>query len=583
MLAQKSPVPSLTLHINDAFNSLYIQDITSYRAQLIEDYQLRFLLVYYLKTRSYWLHNLSIKKFNGFYFIKLACVAGKSQKSFIPLLTPIKTKTFNCLTEIQQNLHRIKGYLASFAIAKNKLKKPIKSESLISSAKSFKSSKSFNNTKYLLKAIVNMFLIKQEIYTKASIIMPKTSYDEIEEVQYALYKKQKQVLKLIKSISQLKAKNRVHKPVVRLASFLIPIRLNNQVKMDQKRKFSTLNETEKSELLDVIVTYNSNLASKISKITLSSGKVKYSPSYPFLLVNAITPIKPQFSLVPKLLTEKFHQFPKSSIMVKILQKNRVEVSHNKHSQLPIKIPQMYKHFSQIVRKWFLYILYINKKFFIKRKKHKNWKHVINAWILKWGHKNRFKRNIIRRLSVFSHVIIGAERLTNATCFFSFTLAHWQATDYVALKGIYAFERHRSRSFFIPLISSTHYSLSKAAPSILTDYLRTSLAKAIKHIPILNALDSAVRYWLCYFDSTRIYPDVLCQGVKIEVRGKIDGADRKRTWRVNVGPISTSTFSSNIRYEQSQVITRYGSLHIHVWLYYADIVAPLSLEDQLGLN
>jgi ribosomal protein S3 len=63
----------------------------------------------------------------------------------------------------------------------------------------------------------------------------------------------------------------------------------------------------------------------------------------------------------------------------------------------------------------------------------------------------------------------------------------------------------------------------------------------------------------------------CQGLKFEVIGKIDGSDRTKTWRVYLGSIPTSTFNSNIRYEQSLIATRYGIIHVHIWLYYPNIL------------
>lgn len=461
MLAQKTPVTALTMHLNDSWNSFYFQDLTNFKNQLLEDYQLRFLILNYLNQKRYWLRRFSIKKNNGFYFINVDTVSAQPLVFFQPLLLAKPIILNNKLTKsIQLKIFQLQKKLTPPLLLKNKFKQTNKS--LV-----------YNNVQ----------------------IRTKKNYD----------------LDFLTKI--YKYLNRTQKQLINKFKFLN--------KQSNFKKFNTNNR---------FFSTNNNI--KMQTFNFKKQNIIFNQKLPVVI---------------KYLPKNF-LFKKSSY------------NNNVLAQKP--------------RKWLLFMRYIVKKFFLKKKK--NWKMAITAWLIKWGHKKRFKRNILRRLNTFAYNKLAIERLTGALCFFSFTVAYWHVFDYKALRGFVAFERHHSKRFFNQLMAATHYTLSQGVPSVLTDYLRSVLQYESKHMPVLNALQSAAHYWLCYRGSTRILNSVLCQGVKFEVIGKLDGSERTRTWRTYIGSIPTSTFNSNIRYEQTIVATRYGILHVHVWLYYENNLSALSM-------
>jgi hypothetical protein len=111
--------------------------------------------------------------------------------------------------------------------------------------------------------------------------------------------------------------------------------------------------------------------------------------------------------------------------------------------------------------------------------------------------------------------------------------------------------------------TTHYAISHATPSLLCDFMLRTIALAERHKGIIYGVYAALRYFLCYSGTHMVLKDHICQGAKLVVSGKIDGADRKKYIPLIIGGIPTSSFSVNIRYDQGFVITRYGSIHVHI--------------------
>lgn len=467
MFAQKTPITALTLHLNDSWGSFYFQDLTDFQNQLIEDYQLRFLILNYLNLKRFWLKRFNIKKTNGFYYININTVAAKPKTFFQPLLLNTLKTNKNMSSDLfmkQSNIITLHKSVDNKFMLKNKFKNTYTNNILLNKQSDLKNVKKLYNLYFLFK-----------MYKKLTRINKNLSF---------YFKNFKKV---------------------------------NTTFKKSKRYYST-------------ITSNNNSFNTFSKVKLIKNNNNN------LLSKSI--IKPNKNLSLK----------KSTYF--ILNKKTASM-HNVLSNKP--------------RKWLLFMHYITKKFFLK--KNKTWMKVINAWLKKWGNKLRFKRNMVRQLVSFSDMKNTLNRLTGSLCYVSFSISYWYMLDYKALKGFVAFERHYKRRFFDQLMAATHYSLSQGVPVVLTDYLRMVLQYEVKHMPVLNALHNAAHYWLCYRNSTRILPNVLCTGAKFEVIGKIDGSERTKTWRTYIGSIPTSTLNSNIRYEQSIASTRYGILHIHVWLYY----------------
>jgi len=67
-MAQKTPLPALTVNYADRWNPTWFADLATFRQKLVEDYHLRFLILSYLRLKRYWLHLLSINQTGGLFF-----------------------------------------------------------------------------------------------------------------------------------------------------------------------------------------------------------------------------------------------------------------------------------------------------------------------------------------------------------------------------------------------------------------------------------------------------------------------------------------------------------------------------------
>lgn len=229
-----------------------------------------------------------------------------------------------------------------------------------------------------------------------------------------------------------------------------------------------------------------------------------------------------------------------------------------------------------IRKYIMYIQVIFKKFF--KRKTKTWRIIIYTWIRKWGRKARFRANWRRRLASFIFVKLATERLTKALCFFQFQIRTWKYRTFTKYK-YQANLQHVKKALALQLLITTFFAIKKASPLALIDLLRRLLSGRHRHNSQLSAFSAALRFWLVDKTNGQVKANNLCQGVKIEVIGKIDGADRTRTWRYILGRLPSSDFRQNFQYEQSIIATKYGILHLHVWLYFRSYLQHKKLKTQ----
>jgi hypothetical protein len=126
-----------------------------------------------------------------------------------------------------------------------------------------------------------------------------------------------------------------------------------------------------------------------------------------------------------------------------------------------------------------------------------------------------------------------------------------------------------------LLVAAHLSFSQGTPSALLDALKFLLERSPVHMLYLKIVQQILRYLLCLNILQVVKKDVLCQGIRIVVSGKIDGGDRKVIKSFLFGGIPRGSVSVNIKYETASIMTRYGSLQVHIWFYYQPLTTILS--------
>lgn len=70
-----------------------------------------------------------------------------------------------------------------------------------------------------------------------------------------------------------------------------------------------------------------------------------------------------------------------------------------------------------------------------------------------------------------------------------------------------------------------------------------------------------------------------QGVKIQISGRLGGAEMSRTLDVRLGSLPLSTLQANVNYGFAESFTTYGAIGVKVWIYKGEYAANEQEENQ----
>lgn len=70
-----------------------------------------------------------------------------------------------------------------------------------------------------------------------------------------------------------------------------------------------------------------------------------------------------------------------------------------------------------------------------------------------------------------------------------------------------------------------------------------------------------------------------QGVKIQISGRLGGAEMSRTLDVRLGSLPLSTLQANVNYGFAESFTTYGAIGVKVWIYKGEYAANDQEENQ----
>ena len=63
----------------------------------------------------------------------------------------------------------------------------------------------------------------------------------------------------------------------------------------------------------------------------------------------------------------------------------------------------------------------------------------------------------------------------------------------------------------------------------------------------------------------------CQGIKIQISGRLGGAEMSRTERTGSGSIPLQTLRAKIDYGFTEAKTTYGRIGVKVWIYKGEVI------------
>ena len=70
-----------------------------------------------------------------------------------------------------------------------------------------------------------------------------------------------------------------------------------------------------------------------------------------------------------------------------------------------------------------------------------------------------------------------------------------------------------------------------------------------------------------------------QGIRVEVAGRLGGAEMARTVRMREGRVPRQTLRADIDFAQTEALTTYGRIGVKVWIYKGEVLPEVEEKDR----
>jgi hypothetical protein len=525
-MAQKTPLPGLTVMYADRWNSTWFVDLENFRTQLMHDYHLRFLLTGFLRLKKQWLYLLSIHKSGGFYFFQVITLNSFSGVKYKPLLEP--------KDENKQKLLNINNLLNKSKLFQNK---------------------DLN----ILKREQEPHWKKRISYKKAFIWSTLNNKSVVLKHGYYNYFDKKYILKM---------KNKNNNFLKNFMSWQNWIKLNrNKVALTYYNPFlvkffykpkTSYSILSKPQNMQTFNNFNIPKFSKkpvIKKLNNEKFKRKFST---FSLFGKQEENKKNTNL------KKFEK--QNNLLLKNLYKKKV-LTKNLAYRLPKNFNKKHVSFCKML---FNISSYFYKRMF-RYKKYPTIKVGYRILYKKYGHRLKYT-HLLRRLgNSMLFICRSLNRVTAMHNYMYYLPVTWEKDNYKVLKKAVVFERYIYQKSFVPSVALLHLAMSRGSANLIIDLLLRKLRRAFIHVPFLSAVEHICRFFMAPYEGNMPFKHSLCKGMDIIFKGKVNGNDRSKTWRFKFGPLHTSTFYTNTREQVAKCVTRYGVFNIKVRLKLGAIV------------
>ena len=517
-MAQKTPLPALTVMYADRWNSSWFIDLENFRIQLMEDYYLRFLLNGFLRLKKQWLYLLSIHKSGGFYFFKVITLTSFSAVKYKPLLEP---KDAN-----KQKLLNINSLLKKNKLFQNKDLSVLKKQQVPHWKKRI------SYKKALIWSTLN----------NKSIVLKHGYYYHLDKKKF------------------LQMKNKNGNFFNNFMSWQDWMKLNrNQIALTYYNfflvKFFYKPKTTFNLLYNQKKIPNNNQMTIKNKKIISKNTTKFNNKF-----------KRQFT-TSSFVTSKINvKIMKNKLLLNNLYKKKV-LTKNFAYRLPNSIIKKHLSFYKMI---FHVSSYFYKRIF-RYKKYPTIRVGYKVLVKKYGQRLKYT-HLLRRLGNSMLFICRAlTRVTAMQNYIYYLPMNWDKNDYKFLKKAVVFERYIYQKSFVPSVALLHLAMSRGAANLIIDLLVRKLRKAFMHVPFLSAVEHICRFFMAPYEGNTAFNHSLCKGMDIIFKGKVNGSNRSKTWRFRFGPVHTATFYTNTREQVAKCVTRYGVFNIRVRLKLGAIV------------
>jgi small subunit ribosomal protein S3 len=70
-----------------------------------------------------------------------------------------------------------------------------------------------------------------------------------------------------------------------------------------------------------------------------------------------------------------------------------------------------------------------------------------------------------------------------------------------------------------------------------------------------------------------------QGIRVEVSGRLSGAEMARTVNMREGRVPRQTLRADIDYSRAEALTTYGRIGVKVWIYRGEVLPELEEKPE----
>ena len=74
-----------------------------------------------------------------------------------------------------------------------------------------------------------------------------------------------------------------------------------------------------------------------------------------------------------------------------------------------------------------------------------------------------------------------------------------------------------------------------------------------------------------------------EGIKIQISGRLNGAEMARTQQFKEGRIPLHTFRADVDYALSEALTVYGKIGVKVWIFKEEVFGKRDLSINMGMG
>lgn len=119
-----------------------------------------------------------------------------------------------------------------------------------------------------------------------------------------------------------------------------------------------------------------------------------------------------------------------------------------------------------------------------------------------------------------------------------------------------FRQYKNRPYFATTFSILNAAIMSKNAEVLSSFIVQQLERDFKHNMFLDFLNKVIQ------EHVSFYP--LLEGIRVQVKGRVNGAERYRKENFQSGSISLQTIENEVKFCYKPVYTIYGVCGLKIW-------------------